>query len=193
MRAYIVACVAFVLALQVCGCTGVPNVQPVTAEEQQALAVQAVQAPRIQRGDKVKVTVFGEDKLEGTYEVDAAGTISLPLTGSVRAAGLTKEELERALTQKFRTEYLRNPKVTIDIAFRPFYMDGEVNRPGEYPYKAGLNVVSAAAMAGGVTFRARPNVVFIQHAGETAAKEYPMASTVPVLPGDIIRFPPRYF
>src|SRR5262249_46437931 len=105
---------------------------------------------RLSPGDKIKVIVFGEDKLSGDYQIDSAGGVSMPLAGTVQAAGLTKPELEQALTAKFKSEYLRNPRVTVDvISFRPFYVLGEVKNPGEFPYRNGLNVLSAIAIAGG--------------------------------------------
>ena len=117
---------------------------------------------RLSAGDKIKVVVFGEDKLSGEYQLDTDGAVSLPLAGTVEAAGLTKPELEQALTAKLKSEYLRNPKVTVDvISFRPFYVLGEVSRPGEYPYRSGLNVLSAIAIAGGATYRANNSVVWI--------------------------------
>ncbi|TDX62150.1 polysaccharide export outer membrane protein [Methylosinus sp. sav-2] len=150
---------------------------------------------RLQAGDKLKVSVFGEDKLSGEYEIDPAGYVSLPLAGTVQAAGLTKLELEQALTKKFRSEqYLRNAKVTVDIAnFRPFYVLGEVEKPGKYPYESGLNVVSAVAVAGGNTYRSSLSRVLIQRAGEHGFKEYPFSPNVFVFPGDLIRVPERYF
>jgi polysaccharide export outer membrane protein len=155
----------------------------------------ATGAIRLQAGDKIKVTVYGEDKLTGEYEIDPGGSVSLPLAGTVQAAGLTKSELEQLLSKKFSSaNYLKNPKVTVDIAtFRPFYVLGEVEKPGEYPYKGGLNVVSAIAVAGGNTYRASRSNVLIQRVGEAGFHEYPMSSTVPVYPGDLIRVPERYF
>jgi protein involved in polysaccharide export with SLBB domain len=150
---------------------------------------------KLQAGDRLKITVFGEDKLTGDYEIDPAGSVSLPLAGTVPAAGLTKAELERLLSKKFSNgAYLKNPKVTVDIAtFRPFYILGEVEKPGEYPYKGGLNVVSAAAVAGGTTYRASRSQVLIQRAGEQSFSEYPLSPNIPVYPGDLIRVPERYF
>jgi hypothetical protein len=85
--------------------------------------------PRLQAGDKIKITVFGEDKLSGEYDIDPGGFVSLPLAGTIQARGLTKSELELSLAKKFRGEHLRNPKVTVDIAtFRPFYVLGEVEK-----------------------------------------------------------------
>jgi len=154
----------------------------------------APSSPRLQGGDKIRVTVFGEDKLSGEYDIDPGGDVSLPLAGTVHAGGLTKPELERVLAQKFRTEYLRNPKVTVDVSsFRPFYVLGEVQKPGEYPYKGGLNVLSAIAIAGGQTYRANNDSVMIQRAGERDIKSYPLSISVPVYPGDLVRVPERYF
>ena len=152
-------------------------------------------ALRLQAGDKIKVTVYGEDKLTGEYDIDPGGSVSLPLAGTVQAAGLTKAELEAVLAKKFSVaNYLKNPKVTVDIAnFRPFYVLGEVERPGEYPYKGGLNVLSAVAVAGGNTYRASRSHVLIQRVGELGFREYPLSPTIPVYPGDLIRVPERYF
>ena len=176
------------------GCASNNDLGPATAQEQQAYVEAASSAPRLQAGEKIHVTVYGEDKLSGDYEIDPSGLVSLPLAGTIKAAGLTQTELEAELAKKFRSEYLKNPKVTVSIAsFRPFYIMGEVEKPGEYPYKSGLNVLSAAAIAGGPTYRASRTTVLIQRAGENAMREYPLTTKVPVLPGDLIRIPERYF
>ncbi len=164
------------------------------AEEQALIRSAAANSPELQPGDKIKVTVFGEDRLSGEYEIDSAGFVSLPLAGTLKAAGLSKLQMEQALAKKFSSEYLRNPKVTVDVSsFRPFYILGEVAKPGEYPYKNGLNVMSAIALAGGETYRAKRSVIQIQHVGEAGFKEYSLSPTVPVLPGDLINVPQRYF
>src|SRR5205807_7918376 len=132
----------------------------------------------------LRVTVFGEDKLSGEYQVDSAGFLSLPLAGTIKGAGLTKPELEQALTTKLKSEYLRNPKVTVDVvSYRPFYVLGEVSKPGEYQFRSGLNVLSAIAIAGGATYRANNSIVLIQRAGTNEMVEYPQSPTIPVLPG----------
>jgi protein involved in polysaccharide export with SLBB domain len=120
--------------------------------------------------------------------------VSLPLAGTIEAAGLTKPELEQALTTKLKSEYLRNPRVTVEVvSFRPFYVLGEVKTPGEYPYRSGLNVLSAIAIAGGATYRANNSIVMIQRAGTTEFAEYPQSPSVPVMPGDVVRLQERYF
>src|SRR5450759_1855329 len=91
---------------------------------------------RIQPGDRIKVTVYGEDSLNGVYDVDPSGNVTGPLAGTVRAAGRTKRELQREISAKYKSEDSQDPKVTVDIVtFRSFYLMGEVEKPGEFPYK----------------------------------------------------------
>ena len=157
-------------------------------------AVAANSAPVLQSGDKIKVTVYGEDNLNGVYDIDPSGSVSLPLAGSVRAAGRTKLELQRDIARRYKSEYLQDPKVTVEIAgFRPIYILGEAEKPGEYPYRSGLNLISAVTAAGGFTYRASRNGVLIQHFGEDVWREYPLSSSVAVAPGDLIRIPERFF
>lgn len=149
---------------------------------------------RLEAGDKIRVTVFGEEKLTGDYQVDTGGYVGMPLAGSVKAAGLTPPEFEKALEARFRGSYLRNPKVTVEVmTFRPFYVLGEVQKPGEYPYRAGLNVLSAIAIAGGATYRASTSEVLIQRAGTTTLQKNPQSPTITVMPGDLVRVPERFF
>src|SRR5262249_9008364 len=109
---------------------------------------------RLQPGEKIRILVFGESSLTGDYEIDQSGFVSLPLAGTVKAAGSTQPELEKELAKKFRSQYLRDPKVTVTlVSQRPFYIVGEVEKPGEYQYKSGLNVLTALALAGGTTYR----------------------------------------
>jgi polysaccharide export outer membrane protein len=176
-----------VVGLLVSGCT----TRNLSEAEQQSLAAAASAPAKLQPGDKIRVTVFGEDHLSGDYELDQSGQISLPLAGTVEASGLTQTELEQALARKFRSEYLKNPKVTVAITTqRPFYITGEVQKPGEHAYKVGLNVLTAVAIAG-PTYRASRSSVQILRGGETI--DAPLSASVLVLPGDVIRVPERYF
>lgn len=160
----------------------------------QATAVAATAVPRFQGGEKIHITVFNEPTLSGDYDVDQNGMVSLPLAGTIRAVGLTQPEFEQELAKKFRSEYLRNPKVTVTIMqYRPIYLVGEIEKQGEFAYKPGLNVLTAMAMAGGGTYRANRNYVLIQHVGEKGMKEYPQTASTLILPGDLIRIPERYF
>src|SRR5271166_4581539 len=182
---------AAALVLASCGMGG--SLGPASLEDQKARAQAATTTPRLQPGEKIRITVFNEASLSGDYEIDQSGFVSLPLAGTIKAAGFTQPELEQELAKKFRSEYLRNPKVTVTlVSLRPFYIVGEVEKPGEYPYKSGLNVMTALALAGGATYRGSRSSVYIQRVGEEGMREYPISSSIMILPGDLIRVPERY-
>lgn len=183
------ACLLLLPILAACGA----NAPPVTEAERKALEAEAAAPPQLQAGEKLHVTVYGEPSLSGDYQIDPSGLVSLPLAGTVKAAGLTQQQLEQALTAKYASGYLKDPKITVGIAeFRPFYIVGEVEKPGAYPFTGGLTVLSAIAIAGGTTYRANQSKVLIQHAGEDSMREYNTDSPIPILPGDIIQIPRRY-
>jgi len=191
MHSY-VAPVLVMLGLLVSGCSG-SNARPVTEAERQALEKAAAGSPQLQPGEKIRVTVYGEASLSGDYQIDPSGFVSLPLAGTIKAAGLSQQQLEQDLATKFRSGYLKDPKITVSITeFKPFYIVGEVDKPGAYPYTGGLTVLSAIAIAGGTTYRANLSSVLIQHPGETSMREYDTSAPIPILPGDIIQIPRRY-
>ena len=185
--------VLFGFSVLASGCSG-DAIQPISEADQQAILAAAAAPHRLQPGEKIRVTVYGEEGLSGEYQIDPSGFVSLPLAGTVQAAGLTQGELQQQLEQHFRSEYLKNPKVTVSIAeFRPFYILGEVEKPGAYPYTGGLNVLSAIAIAGGTTYRASHSKIYIQHPGENDLREYEWSAAIPIMPGDVIQIPRRYF
>lgn len=148
---------------------------------------------RLGTGDRLRITVFGEDDLSGEFEVDDTGAISLPLIGGVAAAAKTPRELERAVAAALADGYLVNPRVSLEVLnYRPFFILGEVKDPGKYPYVNGMTVLNAVAVAGGYTYRARKDQVVVVRGGETGAQVTAQENT-PVLPGDIIRVPERIF
>jgi protein involved in polysaccharide export with SLBB domain len=154
-----------------------------------------VVATHLQAGNKLKVTIYGEETLSGEYDISPSGTVSMPLVGAIRAAGRTRSDLERDIANRYRGGgFLQDPKVTVAVVqFRPFYILGEATTPGEYPFRSGLTVHSAVAMAGGFTYRASRSYVLIRHAGGEVWKEYPLTEPVAIEPGDLIRVPERYF
>ncbi|MBV9971079.1 MAG: polysaccharide export protein [Xanthobacteraceae bacterium] len=172
------------------GCTSLAQVREA---DQQQIITESI-SPRLQAGEKIRVNVYGESSLSGDYQIDPSGYLSLPLAGNIKAAGLTQNELAQALATSLRSQYLKNPRVTISVAeFRPFYIIGEIQKPGSYPYTSGLNVLSAVAIAGGTTYRASRSSILIQHPGDAGLREYALDASVPILPGDIIKVPQRYF
>lgn len=145
-------------------------------------------------GDKLRIIVFNEEELSREYEVDAAGQVTLPLIGAVQATGLTPSQVQTAIAVKLRQGYIRDPKVSVEVmSYRPFYIIGEVVKAGEYPYKSGMNIMSAIAVAGGYTYRASTSKIFIRRAKEGVERAYQASMVVPIYPGDIVRVPERYF
>jgi protein involved in polysaccharide export with SLBB domain len=180
--------------LLVSGCVTDTTPVPVAMTDETGTIAAVVDSPRLHPGEKIRVTVYGEASLSGDYSIDASGFVSLPLAGAVRAEGLTRSKLEGQLVQSFRSQYLRDPKVTVSVVeYLPFYIIGEIQRPGVYPYNSGLNILRAIAVAGGTTYRANKSTVEIQHTGESVMQTYPMGALIPVLPGDLIRISQRYF
>lgn len=148
---------------------------------------------RLGIGDKVKITVFGEENLSGTVEVNAMGQATLPLAGEVPARGLSVGEFRDAVARKLSDGWLKNPKVTVEIQnYRAIYVHGEVRNGGEFQYKPGLMLRDAIAMAGGFTYRAEKSFAIVVRDGEPEAS-LPVVSGVPVLPGDNIRISERFF
>ncbi len=149
-------------------------------------------AYRLGSGDKVRVIVFGEEDLSGEFEVDGSGTVALPLIGEVRARDRTMRAFETAVEAMLRDGYLKDPRVSAEVLnYRPFYIIGEVEKGGEYPFVSGMHVLNAVARAGGHTYRANPNRVFITRRGEESEFSAPLNSKVQ--PGDVIRVPERFF
>jgi protein involved in polysaccharide export with SLBB domain len=149
---------------------------------------------RLGTGDKLKLTVFGQDDLGGEFTVDDQGFIRLPLIGQVKAAGLTIHDFEDAVTAKLADGYLRDPRVSVQVVnYRPFYIIGEVNKPGEYPYENGMNVLNAVSLAGGYTYRADDSVVYVRRKGSPDEEKQPADQTTIIYPGDIIRVAERFF
>ena len=146
-------------------------------------------------GDKLKITVFGEPDLTGPYEIDGSGVVAFPLVGQIHAAGGTARDLEKGIAAKLSEGYLKNPTVNVEVlSYRPFFILGEVKHPGSYPYKNGLNVLNAVAMAGGYTYRAKSSLWVITRSGDKNYQEREVTNgDFTVRPGDTIVIPERFF
>ncbi|MCJ2082817.1 polysaccharide biosynthesis/export family protein [Methylobacterium sp. J-090] len=90
---------------------------------------------------------------DGEFVVDAAGNVSLPLLGEMQAGGGTTADLARALAARVQTKVglAQLPSAAVQVVkYRPFYITGAVDKPGEYEYRPGLTVLQSAAIAGGL-------------------------------------------
>ncbi|UYY57049.1 polysaccharide biosynthesis/export family protein [Sphingomonas sp. S2-65] len=146
-------------------------------------------------GDKIRVVVYGEQSLNGEYAVGPAGDVAFPLIGNIIAKGLNVAQLQKAIADKLASGYILDPRVSIEVlSYRPYYILGEVSRPGQYPYSTDLTVEQAVATAGGYTYRASKSKVFVRHLGGPEV-EYRLGKGKPVWlrPGDTVRIGERYF
>ncbi|MCT4656952.1 MAG: polysaccharide export protein [Cohaesibacter sp.] len=146
-------------------------------------------------GDKLRVIVFGEADLSGEFVLDEQGTLDLPLIGDVPAKGKSLQEVETAIVTRLKDGYLKDPKVSLEILnYRPFFIQGEVKNAGEYPYKADLTVQDAIAIAGGFTYRANQNTVYIRKVGSNEEVRVHLGrERAYIHPGDSIRVGERFF
>jgi polysaccharide export outer membrane protein len=145
---------------------------------------------RLSTGDKVHVIVYGEDDLGGDFSVDGNGYVRLPLVGQVKASGLSAQELEDRIAALLKDGYLEQPRVNVEIVqYRPFYIIGEVNKPGEYPYVNDMNALNAVALAGGYTEKADSGVIYVRRNGQTEEERLPANQLTHINPGDVVRVP----
>jgi len=145
-------------------------------------------------GDRIRIEVFNQPDLSGEYSLDGDGRFSMPLIGAVEAAGLSPAELEALLVSKFKPDYLVNPRIFIQVLnYRPYYLIGEVNGTGAFPYRAGMTYMTAIAIAGGFTYRAKQDYVFVIRGDDPKQEEIRLSVDEKVQPGDIIRVAERLF
>ena len=179
---------AGVLMLGGCATAGAPPIS--TADVAAGLETYQLGA-----GDRVRVTVFNEPSLTGEYNITPGGALAFPLIGVVSAGGRTIEAVQQELAARLSEGYVNDPRVSLEVlSYRPFYILGEVNRPGEYSYASGMTVEQAIARAGGFTYRANEKTVFLRRKTGANESAVPLRSAqVAVLPGDTIRVGERYF
>jgi protein involved in polysaccharide export with SLBB domain len=146
-------------------------------------------------GDKIRVVVLADPEFSGEYEVDATGYISARMIGRIMVNGMTTAELENVLTQRYREGgYLRDPRLSVELlTARPFFIMGEVVKPGSYAYVAGLTVAQAVAIAGGYTRRASTSRIKVKRFGSPSGSEESVTEDSTINPGDVVRVPERYF
>ncbi|KQX26179.1 hypothetical protein ASD39_02785 [Sphingomonas sp. Root50] len=175
--------------------SGAAQLPPIAASTAGSPPVAPVanQAYHLGAGDKLRITVSNEEEVTGEYEIDSSGNLSLKLLGTIPAAAKTLPELTAAIEAKLRDGYLLNPRVAIDVMnYRPFYVMGEVNTPGSYPYVAGITVLKAIALAGGFTYRAKQSKIELIRANDPS-KRIPVDQDTLLLPGDVIQINERFF
>src|ERR1700712_861134 len=151
-------------------------------------------AYHLDTGDKLRVVVYGQEGLTNTYAIDAGGSITMPLIGSVPARGRTPAGLAAEISAKLRNGYIRDPSVAVEIeAYRPFFILGEVAAPGQYPYVPNMSVESAVAIASGFSPRARRDLVTLTHTDGGGSSRAVVPLGTPINPGDTVLVSERWF
>lgn len=172
------------------GCSNAPSLPP--------LYDGATGDYRLGAGDQVRVITYDEPQLSNTFVVGEDGTIAFPLVGMVHVAGLEVPALATVLADRLREKgLLTHPSVSAEVSvYRPVFVLGEVAHPGQYPYQPGMNMLTAAALAGGFTYRAVKDHAGVvrRGAGEGAASvEGRVGRGSPLEPGDVVTIYERYF
>src|SRR5689334_11866499 len=149
---------------------------------------------QLDAGDRLRVVVYGQEGLTNTYSISAGGTITMPLIGSVPARGRTPQGLAAYIAARLRNGFIREPSVAVEVeAYRPFFILGEVQAPGQYPYVPNMTAESAVAIAGGFSPRARKDRVTITHTDASGTSRLVMPPGTPISPGDTVLVGERWF
>ncbi|MDY0029075.1 MAG: polysaccharide biosynthesis/export family protein [Pseudobdellovibrionaceae bacterium] len=185
----VVAGLSLSLGLSACA---VPSASDIDAPN----TIDATQPAFLNSGDRIKLSVYGEEDLSGEYMLDQRGVITLPMVGEVSARGMSQSQLKDALRQAFvEGGYLSRPLISVDIAaLRQVFILGEVNAPGAFPYEPSLTSLKVVALAGGYTPRAAQGRLLVDRTMEGGAVVRMNASDLtPILPGDTIIVRERIF
>ena len=101
--------------------------------------------------DKLRIKIFQYPELSGEYTVSANGTLTIGPIGEITVNGSLPEQIAKMISDRFiRSGLSDKPGTTVDLLqSRPIYVMGDVQKPGEYPYRSGLTVLQAVSLAGG--------------------------------------------
>jgi protein involved in polysaccharide export with SLBB domain len=145
-------------------------------------------------GDSLNISVYEQPDLTGKYVVDGNGGLAFPLIGRVAAGGKTADEVRAIITTELNNGFLVNPKVTVQVgSYRPYYILGEVTKPGSYSYVEGLTIREAVAVAGGFTKIAHESNIKVTHPGVAVGNTVEEGPDDFVEPGDTITVERRLF
>lgn len=146
-------------------------------------------------GDVLTVRIYDQPQLSGDFTIDDSGMIDLPLLGLLQAGGQSTDAVAAAIAASLKHKNLiLNPSVAAEIShYRPFYILGEVNTPGQYPYRPRMTVLTAVSIAGGFTYRAVEDYVGVTRDTGTGPTQYRAPASALAAPGDVITVFERRF
>jgi polysaccharide export outer membrane protein len=145
-------------------------------------------------GDKIQIVVYGEPDLTTQVKIDKSGFISFPFLDDIHVIGITTKTLEKKIKKGLLGDYLIDPQVSVSITtYRPFFIHGQVKRPGGYPYQDDLTLDKAIALAGGLASRASKTdwIITRMVKGKKVTIEGTVATAIN--PDDIIKIEQSFF
>jgi len=149
---------------------------------------------RLGAGDKISILVRGEKELTMTVVLNSTGIFSYPYLGKINVLGKTVMQVEDIIRNGLSGDYLLDPYVEVSIAeHRPFFINGEVNKPGEIPYQPGLTLRRAITLASGLSERADTDKIFVIRQSDSSRTARKIQMDDPVYPGDSITVETSYF
>jgi polysaccharide export outer membrane protein len=150
---------------------------------------------RLGTGDVVSIRVYGaeEEQRWERVRLDDSGLVTLPF-GQFKVRGQTTQQIEGAITESIKGRLLKNPRVWVNVdEYRSFFVEGQVGRPGAYPYQAGLDVRKAVTIGGGFRERASYEKIFVVPEGDRSANRQRAGLNTPVCPGDTVTVEESFF
>jgi polysaccharide export outer membrane protein len=150
---------------------------------------------RLGTGDLVRIIVYGDRELTGSFAVGGDGTVSLPLAGTVPATGRDSDALAQGIAARLESRgMMRAPSVAVEVErYRPVFLLGEVTKPGEYAYEPGMTVVAAVSVAGGYTYRGIHAYVGVLRQTPGGLVRGRAGPDDPLAPGDVVTVYDRRF
>jgi polysaccharide export outer membrane protein len=198
---FVVRCIAMAALFAVAAC-GDHDTTPIVADgSTQALSLVPTRGGgsnpsdyRLGPNDRTRIIVFGQPNLTGEFALDGSGVLAFPLIGNIDANGMTPRELQSAIAKKLDPDYMHNPSVSVEVATRrPFYVIGEVQKPGAYPYVPELTLLDAVATAGGQTYRANMSSFYIKRRVNGQVVRVLANQESQLQPGDTVIVRERFF
>lgn len=145
-------------------------------------------------GDQIQITVYGEADLTTKVKIEKSGVISFPFLSDITVVGLSSKDLENKIANGLRGDYLIDPQVTVSIVmYRPFFIHGQVKRPGGYPFQEDLTLDKAIAIAGGLAARASKSAWNITRLVDGKKMVFDANVSNVILPDDIIEIEQSFF
>jgi polysaccharide export outer membrane protein len=190
---------AFAALLAVGACSDGDTTPIVADSSSQALSLApgrgaATADYRLGPNDRTRIIVYGQPTLTGEFTLDGNGNLSYPLVGNIDARGMTPSELQTTIARRLDKDWVQNPSVSVEVSTRrPFYVVGEVQKPGSYAYVTDMSVLNAIATAGGSTYRANMHDFYIKRKHDGRVVRVLANQESLLQPGDTVVVRERYF